>query len=144
MVSVFIPGHRQEQIFGDGWSPYDCLLEIRYPKMLCNIRCRGLGSGGCQSKKAMHAKLLSQYLYEKRKVWIVRCPTVDFFHTLVGWFEDLCHFSDLSAISRLGSRRWPISEIVAERPGIEPRTSCSASQELNHYTIAAPTFIRMW
>ena len=24
------------------------------------------------------------------------------------------------------------------RPGIEPRTSCSASQELNHYIIAAP------
>ena len=32
----------------------------------------------------------------------------------------------------------PISEIVAARPEIEPRTSCSANQELNHYTTAAP------
>ena len=46
------------------------------------------------------------------------------------FFEDLRRFSDLSDILRLGSRRWPISEIVAARPGIEPRTSCSASKSL--------------
>ena len=33
------------------------------------------------------------------------------------------------------------SEIVAARPGIEPRTSCSASQELNHCIIAAPNVL---
>ena len=44
------------------------------------------------------------------------------FPRLVGCFDDLCRFSDLSAISRLG-----ISEIVAR-----DRTSCSASQELHH------------
>ena len=32
------------------------------------------------------------------------------------------------------------SGIVAARPGIEPQTSCSASQELNHYTTTAPVF----
>ena len=57
---------------------------------------------------------------------------------LIGCFEDLRRFSNISAISRLGSRRLPISEIVAARQGIEPHTSCSASQELNHYTTAAP------
>ena len=31
-----------------------------------------------------------------------------------------------------------MSEIVAARLGIEPRTSCSASQELNYYTTTAP------
>ena len=36
--------------------------------------------------------------------------------------------------------RKSISEVVAARPGIEPRTSCSASQEVtcNYYTTAAP------
>ena len=63
-----------------------------------------------------------------------------------GWFvgciEDLRRFSGISVISRLshiGSRRFPISEIQVARPGIKPRTSCSASQELNHYTTAAPS-----
>ena len=56
---------------------------------------------------------------------------------LVGCFEDLRRFSDLSAISRLGAGDNQ-SEIVVARPGIEPQTSCSASQELNHYTTAAP------
>ena len=59
---------------------------------------------------------------------------------LVGCFEDLRRLNDLSAISRLGSRRLPISEIVVARPGIEPRTSCSTSQELSHYTTAAPPY----
>ena len=61
---------------------------------------------------------------------------------LVGCFEDLRRFSDISAIPRLGSRRLPIYEIVAARPGIEPRTSCSVSEELNHYTTAAPPELR--
>ena len=56
---------------------------------------------------------------------------------LVGCFEDLRRFSNISAISRLGSRRKPISEIEAVRAGIEPHTSCSASKELNHYTTTA-------
>ena len=34
--------------------------------------------------------------------------------------------------------RLPISEIVAARPEIEPRTFWCASQELNHYTTIAP------
>ena len=36
-----------------------------------------------------------------------------------------------------------ISEIVAVKPGIEPRTSCSASQELNHYTTATKAFLSL-
>ena len=56
------------------------------------------------------------------------------YNWLVGSCEDLRRFSDLSAISRLVYRRYPISEIVAMK---EHRTSCSASHELNHYTTAA-------
>ena len=55
----------------------------------------------------------------------------------VGCFEDLLCFCDISAISRLWNRRYPISEIVVARPGMEPQTS-SASKELNHYTTTAP------
>ena len=36
------------------------------------------------------------------------------------------------------SRRYPISEIIVIRPRLKPGVSYSASQELNHYTIAAP------
>ena len=32
-------------------------------------------------------------------------------------------------------------KIQVARPGIEPRSSCSASQELNHSATAAPIFI---
>ena len=39
----------------------------------------------------------------------------------LGSFEDLRGFSDIWAISLLGSRRYPISEILAARPGIEPQ-----------------------
>ena len=64
------------------------------------------------------------------------------FDWLVDCIEDynyvLRYYSDISAISRLGSRRLPISEIVAARPGIESRTSFSESQELNCYTTDAP------
>ena len=61
-----------------------------------------------------------------RQQWLVAC------------FEDKRRFSDISAISRLRSNRKPISEIVAARPGIKPLTSCSARQELNHYTDHVP------
>ena len=43
---------------------------------------------------------------------------------VVGCIEDFRRFSGVSAISRLGSRRLPVSEIQVARPGIEPRTSC--------------------
>ena len=49
---------------------------------------------------------------------------------LVGCFEYLRCFSDISAISRFWSRRQLISEIVAARP----RTTCSVSQELKNTT----------
>ena len=49
---------------------------------------------------------------------------------LVGCIEGLRHSSGIIlVILRLGSRRQTISEILATRPGIEPRASCSASQE---------------
>ena len=51
--------------------------------------------------------------------------------------EDLCCFSGISAILRLGRRRKSISEIQVARLGIEPQTTCPASQELNHSTTAA-------
>ena len=35
------------------------------------------------------------------------------------------------------------SEIVAARSGIEPRTSCSASQELNYYIITATNVLNL-
>ena len=57
---------------------------------------------------------------------------------LVGCIEDLCHLSGISAISRLRSRRKPIFEIVAARPGIESQTSCSPGQEINHHTTGDP------
>ena len=34
-------------------------------------------------------------------------------------------------------------EIVAARPGIEPRSSCSANEELNLYTTAAPITVKL-
>ena len=51
-------------------------------------------------------------------------------HFLIGCFQVLRRFSGISAISRLGSRRLQISEILAARQGIEPQTYSSASQEL--------------
>ena len=57
---------------------------------------------------------------------------------LVGCIEDLRRFSGISAILQLGSRRKPISEIQVAKRGIEPRTSCSASQELDHLATATP------
>ena len=61
---------------------------------------------------------------------------------LVGCIEDLRRFSGISAIPRLGSRRYPISEFQVARRGIEPWTSCSESQELYHSTTAAP--VHLW
>ena len=40
----------------------------------------------------------------------------------------------------LEKKGFTISEIVAERPGIEPRTCWSASQELKTYTTASPSY----
>ena len=62
---------------------------------------------------------------------------------LNGCIEDLRRFSGNSAISRLGSRRLLIPEIQVVRRGIEPPTSCSASQELNHLATAAPMVKRI-
>ena len=58
---------------------------------------------------------------------------------LVGCFEDLYRFSDLSAILWLGNWRKPLSEIVAARPDIEPGPLDQQAKSLNHYTTAAPT-----
>ena len=59
----------------------------------------------------------------------------------VGCIENLRRFSGISAISRLPMEAGDNQslKIQVARPGIEPRTSCSASQELNHSTSAAPT-----
>ena len=50
--------------------------------------------------------------------------SLDWFGWLVGWLvgciDDLRRFSGISAISRLGSGRKPISEIQVARRGIEP------------------------
>ena len=63
----------------------------------------------------------------------------------LGWvvFRILRHFNHLSVISRLGSRRYPNFEIEMARLGFEPRTHCSASQELHHSTTAALCY-RIW
>ena len=72
-------------------------------------------------------------------VYILEVPlTKTYFKSWLVELRILRRFSGISAISRLASRRLPISEIQVTRPGIEPRTSCSASQELNHSTNAAP------
>ena len=52
---------------------------------------------------------------------------------LVGSFDDLRSSSDIWVTSWHGSRRWPISEIVAVSLWMELRTSFSASQKLNHW-----------
>ena len=55
-------------------------------------------------------------------------------------FEELRCLSDISAIFWLGSRRYPISEIIfiAARHGLEPWRLAPQAKVLNHYTIAAP------
>ena len=56
---------------------------------------------------------------------------------LVGCFDDLRRFSDISAISRLGCGDKQSLNRRGET-GNRTRTSCSADQELNHYTTAVP------
>ena len=67
-----------------------------------------------------------------------KCVNTSNLGWLVGCIEDLRRFSGISAISRLGSGRKPISEIQMARREIEPRTSFSASKELNHSPTTAP------
>ena len=52
-----------------------------------------------------------------------------------------------SVILWLGSMRYPIFKIIVARPGLEPRTPCFASQQLNHPITAAPpsaTEVSLW
>ena len=49
-------------------------------------------------------------------------------------FEDIRRFNNLSVISQLGSRKYPISSIQVVRPGLEPRAPNFIIQELNHST----------
>ena len=55
---------------------------------------------------------------------------------LFGCFEDLRHFKVVSVILQHLSKRYPISEIEVARPG--HKYTSSTSQDLNHYTNAAP------
>ena len=58
---------------------------------------------------------------------------------LVGWlFWGLTRFSDLQPYLDLEAGDNQSLKIQVARPGIEPRSSCSASQELNHSATAAP------
>ena len=62
---------------------------------------------------------------------------------LVGWlvvlmYDALAIFQPYRELEAGDNINLWISEIIAARPGIERRTSCSASQELIHYTIATP------
>ena len=63
-------------------------------------------------------------------------------HWGVDWLSDwsfmeLRRLSDISVISRLGSRR-PISDTASMRKELEPRASCSVNQQLNNYITTAP------
>ena len=59
----------------------------------------------------------------------------------MGCFESLRPFNNISIISRLGSRRCQIAEIIVVRPGFKPWTPCYEDQEFNHYTNVAPNVI---
>ena len=62
-------------------------------------------------------------------------------YATIAWvwlFLELTPLNSLSNISRLKSRKSPISNIQVARPGIELRTPCSASHELKHSTTTAP------
>ena len=54
----------------------------------------------------------------------------------------LCRINMISVITQLESRRYSISEIRVAKQGSDPRTLCSASQERNHHTTAAPLICR--
>ena len=65
------------------------------------------------------------------------------FNKLVGWLVVLRINVDLAIFQPyldLEAGDNQSLKIQVARPGIEPRSSCSASQELNHSAIAAPKF----
>ena len=113
-------------------------------RLLCNLAFGDSAIGGnCWSWRGRKAVAAYMWLsFSKLNIQSLKCrrslaqPT-KYIGCMFGCFEDLRRSSDLSAISWLGSRRKPISEILVARPGIERRTPCPASQELNHYTTAA-------
>ena len=51
-------------------------------------------------------------------------------HCWVGLIKVLRRFNVISVISRLGSGKYPISEIIVARPGLEPRSSVSQAKHL--------------
>ena len=59
---------------------------------------------------------------------------------LVGCTEDLRRFSGISPYRDLKAGDNQSLKIQVARTGIEPRSSSSASQELNHSATAAPVF----
>ena len=61
-------------------------------------------------------------------------PICNKYKVRLGCFEDLHHFNNISVTSRLGGRRYPISEIEVVRLWFEPQIPCSTGQKLNHYT----------
>ena len=63
----------------------------------------------------------------------------------VGWLVVLRINVDLAIFQPyldLGAGDNQSLKIQVARPGIEPRSSCSASQELNHSATAAPEFVK--
>ena len=64
-----------------------------------------------------------------------------FSYATIAWvwlFLEFTSLNSFSNISRLKSRKSPISKIQVARPGIELRTPCYASHELKHSTTIAP------
>lgn len=61
-IPVFISGDRQEQIFRHWWPSNNCIISVRYPKMLCYILWSGQRRCSCQSKKTLNSKLFSEHL----------------------------------------------------------------------------------
>ena len=64
-------------------------------------------------------------------------------HILIGWLVVLRINVDLAIFQPyldLEAGDNQSLKIQVARPGIEPRTSCSASQELNHSATAAPSY----
>ena len=76
---------------------------------------------------------------------ITFCPLQDIMCSMIVWLVVLRTYVNLEIFHpyrdlEAGDNQ---SEIVAARPGIEPRTSCSASQEFNHCIIAAPNVLNV-
>ena len=62
-------------------------------------------------------------------------------YATIAWvwlFLEFTSLNSLSNISRLKSRKSPISKLQVARPGIEPRTPYSASHDLKHSNTTAP------